>query len=107
MNGGSTRLWSGVQCSVMRRRLKDLGEFPNCLTTGSKTARCTAPWVGFSVFPLTSRIEAVHVPPPHPPRQLFSSNLRIHGRFRIDRWLAGDRKAGEEKRRGSRRRVES
>src|SRR6266850_2440747 len=50
MNGGSTRLWSGVQCSVMRRRLKDLGEFPNCLTTGSKTARCTAPWVGFSVL---------------------------------------------------------
>src|SRR5882762_1547318 len=50
MNGGSTRLWSGVQCSVMRRCLKDLGEFPNCLTTGSKTARCTAPWVGFSVL---------------------------------------------------------
>src|SRR5882724_5385085 len=50
MNGGSTRKWSGVQCSVMRRCLKDLGEFPNCLTTGSKTARCTAPRVGFCVL---------------------------------------------------------
>src|SRR4051812_2203969 len=108
MNGGSTR--TSVWCAMLRHAETPKGPrgVPNCLTTGSKTARCTAPWVGFCFSHLfSSRTHAAkiirpHVSSPHPPRQLFSSHLRIHGRFGIDCRPAGDLEVGEAKRRGSR-----
>src|SRR3954462_2932695 len=96
MNGGSTR--TSVWCAMLRHAETPKGPrgAPTCLTTGSKTARCTAPRVGFSVCALASRIEAAHVPSPAPLRRPLSSHLRTHGDTWTHHGPAGDLAPGKK-----------